>query len=403
MSDYLIDTVPFSADDPLIQVESLPLDAIALRDDQIDQARALSQRVPEPGNRWQAYLNALALLGFETWLHQRSPDMPFNSHHSKMVQSSSESDATTIFNVIANNFKLCLIGIGSILDAEITIPTATIDQVDCTSHFYVPIEVYEELGAVSIAGFLSYVQLSHYQRTDGFKVAPNQTYRLPFAWFETDANRLLLQLNCLSPTAISLPAATSPKPLLHPMPLQQVFLEPVVNVGRWMQNQWQGCAQNADWLLLPSLQLASELRSLTPSFKMRSRSIPEEFKSLLKDLASHNVLVSEDAGSAYREFILGDSPLRLYAVITQLNTPGASPEWSLLLILKTQDDTKLPAKIQLQVSDLNHGIVAQLTNQQPDTGYLFTRVIGCHHEQFLVTLSLPTGESLTLPPFAFSC
>lgn len=199
---------------------------------------------------------------------------------------------------------------------------------------------------------------------------------------------------------MSLPAATRSNVSFQPT-LQQVLLAPAVDVGRWLQTQWRELTQHLDWCLLPSLQFATDMRSPMPSFKMRSRSIPEEFKSLLKDLASHQVFVSEEAGSAYRELTLGDIPLRLYAVITQLNPPGAPAEWSLLLILKTQDDTKLSAKIQLQVSDFNHEIVAQLTNQQPDTGYLFTRVIGGHHEQFLVTLSLPTGETLTLPPFVF--
>ncbi|MDX2229905.1 MAG: DUF1822 family protein [Leptolyngbyaceae cyanobacterium bins.349] len=402
MSDYLIDDLHFS-DDTFLDLEVLPAAAIALTDEQITRARELSQRVEDETQRWQAYLNALALMGFETWLDQRASDITLKTESARMMQSLSNG-ATTICNVVANGFKLCLIGTGGLVDSEVMIPTAALEQDDSISHFYVPVKVYEELGYILVTGFLSYVQLNQYRQSTALNIVSSDAYQLPLSLFESNIHHLLLQLSCLTPKAISLPNAekSSPRPFAH-LPWRQILLEPAVNVGTWIQQQWENVAQNLEWLLLPSTQLVTEMRSLTPSFKMRSRSIPEEFKSLLKDLEAHQVFVSEDAGSAYRELVLGDIPLRLYAVITQLNTPDASPEWSLLLILKTQDDAKLPAKIQLQVSDLNHDIVAQLTNQQADTGYLFARVIGCHHEQFLVTLSLPTGETLTLPPFAFSC
>jgi len=402
MSDYLIDDLHFSTDDISLNVEALSAEAIALSDDQINQARGLSQRVIDEKNRWQAYLNALALTGFEEWLHQRTTDISLNSQFSKIVQSSTAHGATAICNIIANDFKLCIIGVGSMVNAEIAIPTAAIDLVSDLSHFYVPIKVYEELGQVLIAGFLSYEQLKQYQQTHKLKAAPDHTYRLSLSWFEPNTDRLLLQLSCTTPAAISQPISkSSSTSSVRNLFLRQTFLEPVVNASTWIQHQWDHLAESVGWQLLPSMPLMTAMRSPGDVVGVRSRSVTEEFRALLKDLESHNIFVAEDAGSAYRDFMLGEIPLRLYAVITQKNPPNTPSEWSLLLILKTQDDTKLPLKIQLQVSDMHHEIVAQLTNQQADAGYLFTRVIGCHHEQFLVTLSLPTGESLTLPPFVF--
>jgi len=216
MRDFLIDDIQSTTDESLINLGVLSTDAIALSDDQINQARFLSQRVVELEDRWQVYLNALALIGFEAWLHQRSSDIAFNSQFSRVVQSSTRAGVTAICNVVANHFKLCLIGIGITPDADLAIPTAAIDQDDCIAHFYIPIQVYEELGHILIAGFLTSDQLNQHCETTGLQASSNNTYCLPFTWFKPDVARLLLQLSCLTPTAISLPV---PEPQTKPSPL----------------------------------------------------------------------------------------------------------------------------------------------------------------------------------------
>jgi hypothetical protein len=380
----------------LDELEILPLEAISLTPEQMERAAELSDRATHPHQRWQVYLNSLALIGFEAWLEQRTTDLTLNSHSCTILEPELMDAAIAVCNLYANGFKLCLIGTGSLLENELAIPKAAIDDTDLKAHFYVPIEVNEEQGQVLITGFLRSDQLNQHQQITPLIVGEDDTYRLPLQWFEPDANQLLLYLSCLEPAAIPLStSATQNASILNP--LHQILVEPLVNAGVWLQQQWDELAQDVGWILLPPVELASEMRSSIR--QLGERSPVEEFNTILTSLERGGMSIPVEARGAYRELNLGGTVLRLYAVTAAI-TETQSPEWSLLLILKTSEGFDLPAQIQLQVSDLNQSVITQVSKQQTDADYLYTRVIGNVDEQFLVTLFLE-GESLTLSPFAF--
>jgi hypothetical protein len=378
----------------LDELETLPPEAVSLTPEQIERAAELSDRATHSHQRWQIYLNSLALIGFETWLEQRTTDLTLNSHACIILEPESTDAVTAVCNLYVNGFKLCLIGTESLLETEIAIPKATIDYPDLRAHFYVSIEVYEEQGQILITGFLRSDQLSQHQQVAPLTQGENDTYRLPLQWFEPDTDQLLLYLSCLEPAAIPL-TASAPQSTLSQ--LRQILVEPLVNARLWLQQQWDEVAENVGWILLPPVELASEMR--TSPRLLGERSPVEEFNTILTTLERSGMSIPTEARGAYRELNLGNTALRLYAVTAPI-TENQTPEWSLLLILKASEGSDLSPQIQLQVSDLNQSIITQVSKQQTDADYLYTRVIGNLDEQFIVTLS-SDGESLTLPPFAF--
>jgi Protein of unknown function (DUF1822) len=402
MSDYLTDEIDFFAGELAATLERSPTDAIILSPAQIDQARSLSQRATDDDKRWSVYLNALAWIGFRQWLQHRAPEITLNSESSSILQPSIADATTATCNLFANEFKLCLIGMESILDDDIAIPRAALDYPDLMAHFYVPMQVDEEQGQVVIFGFLRYDLLSQQRRSSPWAIAPDGTYRLPLTWFEPDINRLLLQLSCLDPAALPLPvhAARAPHSTVDLASLHQILVEPVVNVGTWLQQQWDELAQTVGWMVLPPLELAAEMRSTPRTLGMRSP--VAEFNAILMDLERGGMSIPPESQAAYREVNLSDHPLRLYAVTGAVMPANQPPEWFLLIILKTQDGTDLPPQLCLQINDFNDFRVEQISSPQAPADYLYTRVVGTLEEQFLVTLSLPDDTALTLPPFAFS-
>jgi len=391
----MTDAVPLMTD-VLSEVETLPLAAIALTPEQIDGAANLSDRATHPQQRWQVYLNGLALTGFAAWLQQRQPDIRLNFQTCTILESATIDGAMAVCNLSANGFKLCLIGTGTLLEDEILIPKAAIDAPDLKAHFYVPVEVYEEQGQVLIKGFLRADQVSQHQQTAALTTAEADAYRLPLQWFEADTDQLLLYLSCLEPAAIPL-TASAPQRFAMLGQLHQILVEPLVNARSWLQQQWDGLAQDVGWILLPPPELASEIRS---SLRLLGERSPvEEFNTILTSLERGGMHIPVEARGAYRELKLANTDLRLYAVTAPITTDQGS-EWSLLLILKAPEGLELPAPLHLQISDLNQTLITQVSKQQTDADYLYTRVIGAPEEQFFVTLSL-NGDSLTLPPFAF--
>jgi hypothetical protein len=447
---------------PMLDFEALPVEAIALAPEQIDRAAQLSSQLPDGGRQWQTYLNALALFGFEQWLRERGGDLYLNTERCSLLQPWGANVLEAVCHLEVGEFKLCLLATGTLSDEAIALPRAAIDLPEYAAHFYVVLAVEEEQEQVTIVGFLRRDQLGERLQSANLPAEPDWTYELPLAWFEPELDRLLLYLRCLEPTAIPLPAALanrsvslagmeaelaplipqlqSPeRPLWQTLTWEQGALlltspdlldwlyrvqtqtpktrqtlasftrqlseivgrlsQGVINVGLWLENELDEFAQNLSWQLLPAPVLVPiPLRSLE---REEGGSPGEEFEAIISELKRTGMEIPTTARGACRDFHLGDNALRMYAVTWPLPPQENASEWVLLLILGAQPGRVLPPGLKLQVSDQANILVEQTVESDAEQTYLYTRLVGTWDEQFIVTIALINGEALTLPPFAF--
>jgi hypothetical protein len=258
------------------------------------------------------------------------------------------------------------------------------------------------------------------------------TYEVPISWFSQDINQLLLYFRCLEPNAIPLPPQSSytssqlqtqlqtkihqlsssdcslPQILtweegasllsdptcldwlyrLQTPTILSRFTQSAVNVGLWLRDELDELSQGLGWRLLPEPVLAGA------SF----RSLPT-LSIIIEELGERGINLPNQARGAYQDFPMGENSFRLYALTWGL--PDAN-EWSLLLILGMQSDDFLLEGLKLQVSDSQSLLLERTVNNNEDQTYLYARVIGNLNDQFMVTISLNDGQSLTLSPFIFN-
>jgi Protein of unknown function (DUF1822) len=361
-------------------LETIPPRAIALTETQVDQARQQCQSISDPLQQWQMYLNTLALVGFEQWLHQRASDVSIHSSQPLMLYESEVISA--ICNITVNDFKVCLIPVESHSD-EVELPSIAVTSPDLAAHFYLTVALYEEQSQVVVDRFLRYDQLIAQVRSQ--QPDPDGLYTLATHHFEPDLDRLLLYLRCSQPAAISLPTAQRLPPI-----------SPLINVRRWLQNELDELAQQLSWVLLPPLALEDAMRQ-TARLVDQSTS-QESFESVVKQLVRDGMTLPTDARVAYQDLDVGGVAARLYAIAGTL-PPDLTPEWTLLIILGPRSRTPLPRNTQLQIGISETPLVQQTLTRQDS--YLYAKVIGNLEEQFEVKITTPNNELISLPPFAF--
>ena len=388
----------------------LSLESITLSPEQIEWAIQLSKSVASQAQQWQTYLNALALEGVEQWLQKRAPELTINSEwlpgteSNFFVNSSRQhltvrqpTDATLLESICrlqVNEFNLCLIATDTLYDTNISLSRTAIESSQFVPHFYVLVEILEELEQTNIRGYLQRDRFIHQQQSIGLQRESDTAYLLPIDWFEDDLDKLLLYLRCLEPTAISV--VTHQESTLRSSPLPSLVQESTqlaINVGLWLRNELDRVAQELSWILLPPASLSSECRSL--------KSPPEPFNDVVAELMNQgNIAIPSQARGAYRDLQWENVALRLYVVAWELPATGSVPEWTLLLILGAQPNATLPLGIKLQVRD-EVQILEEPVLSDRSQDYLYVQVIGIQSERFWVTISLPDGAALTLPPFTF--
>jgi Protein of unknown function (DUF1822) len=217
-----------------------------------DRRPAKSDRVNDEADKWQSYLNALALLGFEEWLSKRINQQPINRDFNNIETAS---------YLKVGEFKFCLIATENILDEEVILPTNLIETPELAAHFYVLLEVLEEEEEVIIRGFLRYDELVNstrkLQSRDSF-------YRLPLAEFDPEPNHLLFYSRFLEPTAIPLPVTTQTKLEEN---LVLYFQETTTKLSQWLQGVIDESWHAIDTLLSPEVNLAFSTRNIEVATK----------------------------------------------------------------------------------------------------------------------------------------
>lgn len=382
-----------------LNFEPLTAETIDLESAAVSQAIAFSQAIPDPQLRWSSYLALLALEGFTTWRRQRSTPIVLHRQRATLIQPEGWDAPAAINHVYANQFHVCLIAVDSDFEDAIELPASAI-HASQMAHFYVAIAVHEELKQISIRSFLRCDQLADYLQHHDLIIGPHQTYQLPISIFETDLEQLLLYLTCLEPSALGLPTTSL---ALAPSSLNQWLIQPAIDTGMWLQRQMNHLADElATTFFPPELPLPSAMRSAESStarsHSALSAASQENLETVLKEIERNGIRIPDTARAAYQDIFVGDRPFRLYAIVWAIPEATPEPEWSLFAILESLHPTLLDG-IRLIIKERNTPVIEKTTT--PGSAYLIAQILGTWDEQFTVTVTLDTGESLTLPPFTF--
>ncbi|GAB1544424.1 hypothetical protein NUACC21_71000 [Scytonema sp. NUACC21] len=226
-------------------------EAIWLEPEHFYQATEISNRVMNEDKKWQNYLNALGLFGFEQWLSMRMPTqaIPREIH---IIETCSQ--------LKVGEFKFCLISSEHLLDEVVSIPEAVIAP-GLASHFYVVLEVSEEQEEVIIRGCLRYDQLVTYCRQDYLQ---DNCYQLPLTIFDPEPNHLLHYYLYLDPSSISLPVTSTENVAQK---LVEDFYNTRTNLSRWLEGIFDEGWQVIDTLINPETSLAFSTRHVQSGAK----------------------------------------------------------------------------------------------------------------------------------------
>jgi hypothetical protein len=409
-SDFLEDNMnPYSPNDST-QIEImtdtfdyLPLaaDTLDLSQTQLTEAFTASQHISDATKRWSVYLGNLALIGFEQWLNQQI------DHHIKLDRSQihipepdNGSPITTVKNLFANGFRLCLIVVPGQPDAMIDIPKNAIDR--DIAHFYVPVTIYEASQEIHIGEFLRGDVFLKNAQTFPLQTNRDSTCAIPFDWFSTDYDRFLLTLNSMKPATIDLTQTLQTNTGAETPSI-------VIKLARWFEREINELIEDLTWTLIPPWQIASAMRGDTimrpmDTDPLRDLNHAEGFLPIFKSLTQRGIHLSPNSRAAYKGVQIGEYSLQLCVLAallpsTKQSTTADSLEWSLMAILKPKHDRYLPDNIHLRISDAGSMLVEQGTQSGKPGGSLFIRAIGEGNEELTVTISYTNPEDGTSQTF----
>jgi hypothetical protein len=244
--------------------ELLPPEIILLEPEHFDRAIEITDSVNSEAQKWQTYLNALAVLGFEEWLSERIPDKIVN-------RDTNLIEAGCYLKV--GEFKLCLIATEHLLDEVVNVPQYAIDQPGLAAHFYVVLEVLEEQEQVIVRSVGCYDQLVNYLRRSNLQLLRDSFYQLPLSLFDAEPNDLLVYCRKLVPAAIPLPVASTnsqvanegitPSALGVPpvSELPTYLKETRTKLSQWLQGIFDSGWLGLDALISPEANLALNTRN----------------------------------------------------------------------------------------------------------------------------------------------
>lgn len=205
----------------------------------------LAKSITNPGadesERWQLHLNALAVWGFQEWLHRTRRTYQLDRSQGIYRQS-------VVYKLLLRGLRLNLIVQEHVLDEIVTLPQAAIEQPELAAHFYLPIEVAEEQQQVILHGSLRYDRLMDYCRG----VRPiNQHYQMPLSMFDLEPNHVLFFSDFLDPASIPLPQIVREKSLANSR---------AICLSQWLQGWCSTSWQTLDNFFSPNTYPAFQLR-----------------------------------------------------------------------------------------------------------------------------------------------
>ncbi|XGV94392.1 MAG: DUF1822 family protein (plasmid) [Leptolyngbya sp. BL-A-14] len=432
---------------------------MALEAEHFDWAVRVSNSLPTEERQWRAYLNLLALVGFKEWLSQRAPDLAVQADGCSILSPPLANVIDAVCNLAIGEFRVCLLVMERRDHGTVSVPRAVIDLPEFTAHFYVLVEVLEEQAEAMIHSVLSYDQLRQQQTAQALQPQPDWTYLLPLHWFALDLTAMIVALRCGDLYQFSLPKAPARLVFLNrykdsvaatlsangkiERPLWEVLsweegtvLLTTPGLARWFYQQQRQPAANAEATLLTLLNnltqsavngwywmqetlddLALRWRwtlqpALTPAGAMRgnvsdtSKEITRRpYENVVTFLNEKGIKLPPQEHNAWMDLELGNERLRLRAIpipsISSEENQESVAQWGLFVLLEAQPGCTLPQGATLQMSDETEVLNEQSFDQDTEDAFLFSCVAGDRHEQFVVTIKLANGLSLSLPPFAF--
>ena len=187
--------------------------------------------------------------------------------------------------------------------------------------------------------------------------------------------------------------STEPGAALPRKPAQRAGspLQPLINVGTWLNNQMDAVAQELGWMLMP-LPAFSQFRS-SEIFALQ-----ETFEQIRVGLEQQGINIPSTARGAFRDLECETGSLRLYAITWVLSEISENPEWALLIALGSHPEAEMPQSLQLEVCDETQQLFLQ-SLQDTSQGILYAQVIGNWGEKFWVTVTIDDEFVFEIPPF----
>ena len=204
-----------------------------------EKAIVISQNIDGEKNQWKAYLNELALLGFEEWLQEQIPDI-------EVKQLDADSQQKNV-NLQVGKFKLQLITVDSLYENLVTIPQENITSPQFAAHFYVLVEILEEAEQLIIHGIIRHDELSQSQKSEVCKI--------PLYSFDSEINNLFLYIRFLEVEAIPLPT------IKHKA--TDTVTQSLVNLGQWWSGLFAEGWQSIEEIVTPQTPAFGYLKTAT--------------------------------------------------------------------------------------------------------------------------------------------
>lgn len=361
-----------------------PLDeeSLQLTQQQITKASEASELVTNNELKWQVYLNMLGLAGFENWLEDRSDNLRVDDSKCSLLSTPSIAAAE---GLQVREFKICTVAVGSIDEDFISVPKSILIDSSKAAHFYVFIQVLEEIAQTSILGFIRYDQLKAKMESEPLEQFSDGTCDLAREWLTSDSDELLLYLRCLDSSVIVLPEVELIKQVEKKGVADGLNLikEVVIDTSQWLNNTLDRVSESLMARLLPNTLEFSPLRSN-----------PLGFKEILDAVKNDGRIEIPDSVSKVTYPIEGGFALNILV----WKIPNSQDEWSLLSIITSIQEQNLPLQLSLKIHDDAKLIDIQTVTKE-FTPYLYICAIGDYSESFKVSVS--NAEDKTLSSLTF--
>jgi hypothetical protein len=225
-----------------------------LEEEHFNKANAMLNQIYGEADKWQAYLNALALLSLEQWFQEKTPTPEITSNYSEIA---------TVGILKIGGFKIAAIATENLLDEVIQIPQNIIENPKLVSHFYTILEVIEEEEQVILRGFIRYDKFIQYRDTHNLKPSQNNNYQIPLALLDTEPNHLLFYTSYIEPTAIYLPEFSTQ---VQSSVNQDIQIS-ITKLSQWFQSIFDDTWQAMDLMLNPEANLVLQTRNIEANTK----------------------------------------------------------------------------------------------------------------------------------------
>ena len=180
---------------------------------------------------------------------------------------------------------------------------------------------------------------------------------------------------------------------LHLKDLFELLTQKAINLGEWIQHQVNEIEEELTWQMLSS-------PAMSPSFRDINIDNPAAILNNILTQISEvtDINIPSNAGRAYQEFSL-TIPLRLYAVTWLVSETEKT--WSLLLILGGTPNSIPPYGVKLRISDRYSILQEQELTSDLGVAYLCTKLQATASEKLLVTITPPDGSTEIARLFEF--